>query len=130
KAGDSIQVSGATSAANNGSFLISAITTDPTTGLQTLAIQRPNFAAPADNVTADANDTVATVTWPQGANTETANATQNPAFALSFTAPSPGQDGTMFDAGSDQLLGVAVGNYVTVSGANTPSNNGTYRVTA
>lgn len=116
KVGDSFTVSGATNAANNGSFIVAG--KDLTNA--SLTIQRIDLSTQA-NVTADTNDAAALVTI--GNTNYGANGAVNTGN-LTFTSTN-----TIVANTGGTLSTIPVGGFITVSGATVAANNGTYVVT-
>jgi flagellin-like hook-associated protein FlgL len=118
-AGDSITISGAQNAANDGNYIVAGV--DPTG--TSLNIQRANFTAPA-NLDPSANpDAAATIGYPTGTSTATLTDATN---GINFNA-----NGTITDNVGGALLGaVPAGSYITVANAASPDNDGTYLVSA
>ena len=118
-AGDSITIAGAQNAANNGNFIIGSV--DPTG--QYVSLQRPAFTTAANLDATGSPDGAATISYPTG--TSSASLT-DPVNGINFNT-----NGTITDnVGGTLLSAVPTGSYITVSGANVGSNNGTYLVTA
>ena len=118
-AGDSITISGAANPANDGNYIVAGI--DPTG--TNVNIQRADFTQPATLDPSVNPDTSATLTYPTGTSTATPT---NGVIGLNFNA-----NGTISDdVGGAALSGVPAGSYITVANALSPTNDGTYLVSA
>ncbi len=119
QAGDSITISGAQNAANNGNFIVGGV--DPTGTY--IYLQRPTFTSPPDFDTSGNPDGASTVSFPAGTTTTSLT---DPVNGINFNS-----DGTISDNVAGALLGsVPIGSYISVSGSNLAANDGTYLVTA